>query len=746
MDELQLIEARRAIAQIVARYGEVLGQDEPAIARKHGIERLEALQAAFNEIADTNRLLRIGVVGRVKAGKSSLLNALLFDGMSLLPKAATPMTAALTIMTHGPALSAEVEFFTQNDLAAIRASHDQFVRHIEEETQRQLAPRDALGAPPMAPPTEEARERARRKAIRELKQRHVSQAVAYEQFIDIQKSGLTVADFGERTLLQAATPDELLEQMRDYVGANGCYTPFTRNVRVAMPRDSLRDIEVVDTPGLNDPVVSREERTSEALKRCDVILIVSPAGQFLSDEDLELMGRIVTKEGVREMLVLASQVDTQLFGSEYAQQPLHAVLDDITGKLGARMVETLSRLKRNQPFIGNTFDALIAQGRQRVQHSSSTCYSLSRGFDQSAQWDDPQRTVWGNLTESFPANFTDDAALARPNLDLLANIEPVRALVADVRQQKDRITAQRKQALVEAKRKALQDYRDELVKFVAVEQEQLRNANIADLEKQKEELRKESSRLGIELDEASRRLSLDLRTKLRDQLKRSIENAFSQARSRQESAVDQGTRTREYNKSGFFAKLGRGLGIGGVGTHQENYTKVATNQVRAQIEEFSRSARDEIAHLAERIQHEWEEDVRNDLLGLLRRVIGDGNLDEVLARRTVIDLVNQTKLPPPEVDISIPDRLKARGTVTDSEADEYISEAEVHMNNLRHRLLNELEDYLERIKKLLERGVAANFVANYTGRIDKLEAQIDSRVQVTERLQNLVKELRDCEC
>ena len=274
-----------------------MGQDEPAIARKHGIERLEALQAAFNEIADTNRLLRIGVVGRVKAGKSSLLNALLFDGMSLLPKAATPMTAALTIMTHGPALSAEVEFFTQNDLAAIRASHDQFVRHIEEETQRQLAPRDALGAPPMAPPKEEARERARRKAIRELKQRHVSQAVAYEQFIDIQKSGLTVADLGERTLLQAATPDELLEQMRDYVGANGCYTPFTRNVRVAMPRDSLRDIEVVDTPGLNDPVVSREERTSEALKRCDVILIVSPAGQFLSDEDLELMGRIVTKIG-----------------------------------------------------------------------------------------------------------------------------------------------------------------------------------------------------------------------------------------------------------------------------------------------------------------------------------------------------------------------------------------------------------------------------------------------------------------
>jgi hypothetical protein len=746
MDEVELIEARGRIEKIVARYGEVLGQDEPAIARKHGIERVDALGAAFDAIADANRLLRIGVVGRVKAGKSSLLNALLFDGMPLLPKAATPMTAALTVMTHGESLSAEVEFFTQSDIAAIRASHDQFVRSIEEETSRQLQARPPSGTQPTAPPTQEERERIQRRVTRDLKQSHAHQAVAYEQFGEIQKSGLTVADIGERALLGAATPAELLEQLRDYVSANGRFTAFTRNVRIAMPRESLRDIEVVDTPGLNDPVVSREERTSEALKLCDVILIVSPAGQFLSAEDLELMGRIVTKEGVREMLVLASQVDTQLLGSEYARQPLRLVLDDITGKLGGRMVETLSRLKQDQPFIGNTFDALIEQGHNRVQHSSSTCYSLSRLFGESASWDDHHKTVWNNLIDAFPANFTDDGPLARPNLDLLANIEPLRALIADVRRQKDRIIAERKQVLAQAKRKGMQDYRDELVKFVTVEQERLRSANIADLEKQKEDLRREASKLEVALDEASRKLSISLRTSLREQLKRSIENAFSQARARQESAVGSDTRTTEYNKSGFFSKIGRGLGIGGVGQRTTTYVKVASNQVRAQIEEFSRGAKDDIAHLAERIQHEWEEEVRNDLLGLLRRLIGDGNLDEVLARRTVIELVDQIKLPPPEVDISIPKTLTARGALTDQSAEDYIAAAEEHMNNLRQRLLAELEVYLERIKKLLERGIAANFVSNYTGRIDKLETQIRSKVQVTERLQNLLGELKECEC
>ncbi|WP_411015822.1 dynamin family protein, partial [Salmonella sp. ZJQZ20_0076] len=43
-----------------------------------------------------NRILRFGFVGQIKRGKSSFLNSLLFDGESVLPKAATPMTAALT--------------------------------------------------------------------------------------------------------------------------------------------------------------------------------------------------------------------------------------------------------------------------------------------------------------------------------------------------------------------------------------------------------------------------------------------------------------------------------------------------------------------------------------------------------------------------------------------------------------------------------------------------------------------------
>lgn len=65
-------------------------------------------------------------MGRVKAGKSSLLNALLFHGESLLPKAATPKTATLTSLSHGETLAAEVEFFSDEDFANIQAKNEEY--------------------------------------------------------------------------------------------------------------------------------------------------------------------------------------------------------------------------------------------------------------------------------------------------------------------------------------------------------------------------------------------------------------------------------------------------------------------------------------------------------------------------------------------------------------------------------------------------------------------------------------------
>ncbi|MGL2354996.1 dynamin family protein [Helicobacter pylori] len=101
----------------------------------------EELEKTLKELQDTNRDLKVGIIGRVKAGKSSLLNALIFEGVEVLPKAATPMTASLTILKYANTLSAEVEFYSPKDIAELKNEHERYVREfnriVDEEVKKQ---------------------------------------------------------------------------------------------------------------------------------------------------------------------------------------------------------------------------------------------------------------------------------------------------------------------------------------------------------------------------------------------------------------------------------------------------------------------------------------------------------------------------------------------------------------------------------------------------------------------------------
>jgi len=83
------------------------------------VNEISALADDFKKNAhhalETNRLLQIGIVGQIKRGKSSFLNSLLFNGKDVLPKAATPMTAALTKINYAETPSASVEFYTREE-------------------------------------------------------------------------------------------------------------------------------------------------------------------------------------------------------------------------------------------------------------------------------------------------------------------------------------------------------------------------------------------------------------------------------------------------------------------------------------------------------------------------------------------------------------------------------------------------------------------------------------------------------
>ena len=125
---------RRSFDELVSRHSDDTAFADSVSGALDAADFLpeDGIRKEYAKGADSARLLRIGIVGAVKAGKSSLLNSLFFDGQDILPKAATPMTAALTEMTWGEKCSVTVDFFTDQDIDELKKRSAEYERRFNE--------------------------------------------------------------------------------------------------------------------------------------------------------------------------------------------------------------------------------------------------------------------------------------------------------------------------------------------------------------------------------------------------------------------------------------------------------------------------------------------------------------------------------------------------------------------------------------------------------------------------------------
>ncbi|MCD8109568.1 MAG: dynamin family protein [Clostridiales bacterium] len=204
-------------------------------AREDDLRGLTNLVANFRmkteDFYRENRKLNIGVIGQVKAGKSSFLNTLLFNGKEILPKASTPKTATLTKMEYAENNVIQIEYYSPEEWEVLEDNAR--VAELDDEIYTSA-----------------------REIVEMVKENGINPYPYLEKGYD---------------RIEFDTYDDLLFNLNNYVGEDGTFTPIVKAVTLYLNKEEFRGLSIVDTPGLNDPIASRTLRTKEFMEVCDVV-------------------------------------------------------------------------------------------------------------------------------------------------------------------------------------------------------------------------------------------------------------------------------------------------------------------------------------------------------------------------------------------------------------------------------------------------------------------------------------------
>ncbi|WP_162969585.1 dynamin-like GTPase family protein [Helicobacter pylori] len=739
--------------------------------------KTEELEKTLKEMQDTDRNLKVGIIGRVKAGKSSLLNALIFEGVEVLPKAATPMTASLTVLKYAQNLSAQVEFYSQKDILELENEHARYEREfnriVDEEVKKQkekqsLSNRTKEGVKKFgnmfsrnksaetAPKErvlsdEEILEKARRIAKSEL-EKDTKLVSSHDQYEKMKKSGLTNTETKDPRI-QANSLQELNQKLLQFVGANGKFMPYTKAVEISLNNPNLKDLEIIDTPGVNDPIVSREERTKALLKDCDVVFIISPSGQFLTDSDMDLFDRVSNKEGLQEIYFVASQADSAVLSMsevEKSNQHLPTAFENAQKSLSSSLNKTMEALIQKNPNQQEIFEKAIKNG---VILASGVCFSMYKDFKNQASWERSKKTeeyhnAWRNLTNAYPDAF-NSVDKSEESLLLLSNMGAIKERLEKAAQRKEEIISQRLQDYAKSQANNLHSLIAQLLQDLEEEKKRIKNADMGAIKKQIEAYEKLSGNIEIGFREAYEEFIFHFIKNTRDGLNETLTKAIQKASALAQNEEGEEYYTERVKQGGLFGSFKRNFlswADDDAGYDEVRRTRVVVKAgaVVDYLTEMHKSCEKALNDSVGSFKIGFRKELYAKVFPVLRQIIRDDDwIDEMAFKKSVHAVTDKIKFE--EFHYTLPSEIGAKtGFLKGDGAVQFIQSVETHLRDFETETENDVKEYCTDLRKELEKQDFANGVLSKLKKdMQNLENQVQNKEQSIAQLDAKIKALKE---
>lgn len=666
----------------------------------------------IEEITTMDRLMKIGIVGGVKAGKSSFLNALFFQGETILPKAPTPMTAALTKISYGEEPSAKIFFYQKNDwqrIMGLARDYEEKVNDLYKQEMKEYQNRSQDTSGKYREPTRELVEKKRKSSF------PVSLSSAKELVDMVNDRGIFVDKYLGKVqeLKNDGTTESFMEELQQYVGANGLLTPLVNYTEITINNPLLHDIQVIDTPGLNDPILSRSETTKKFLMSCDVVFLLSYVSQFMDDQDVKFLTTVLPRESVGRAIIIGSKFDSGVldYSVEHASlgRAMRGSVDNFNSQ-ARKSLESLQNTPQCTPMLKKAYEDLPPY------YISSLLYGAARKKETGTLLTDEETNIITRLHERFTG--VDDSV---EGLYDLSNIEGVKQEVfLPITEKKEEILRERIEGFTHDQSIRLRNSLEEINIFARNNLEDLKNSDYEGLQEKLDQLTAKLNSIRSEVRNIFHNASVDA-VKVLKQIMVDVEFEVDNHQDLEISLNT--TKHNEIHKLGVFKKEVR---------------TISTETKSAEISEVIRNLQRYATRVKKLVNEEYDrlfdivkikKHVKETVIGAFDLGARDFNENDILIPMEVV--LKKLTIPSIDIDLERYDQLILSQFTTAVVESEKISSLRLMQQTTLQVMVKDIEETMNTTGRQVEtilQEQAGSFV-------DNIEAQLKGNIK---NIQNLL--------